>query len=169
MERKIKGMFNVYTDGACKGNGKEGSKGGWAYAIYDEKGELLISYSKHEENTTNQRMEISAILEACKAIELLNKDKFIFACDIHSDSAYCVRCYTEKWYDKWESNGWKTANRESVKNQDLWKQLIPYFKDARFRFIKVKGHANCKENNFVDELAQAAAVRTQFDDDEEEK
>lgn len=162
-------MFNVYTDGACKGNGKEGSKGGWAYAIYDNNSELLLSESRHEENTTNQRMEISAILEACKTIESLDNHNPIFVCNVYSDSAYCIRCCTERWYDRWESNGWKTASREKVKNKDLWEQLIPYFRDHRFTFIKVKGHANCKENNFVDELAQAAAVRTQFDDDEEEK
>ena len=158
MGRMNKRMFKVYTDGACKKNGKAGAKGGWAYGIYDEKDVLMLAHSGHEENTTNQRMEITAILEACKMVQLLNKDKAIFACDIHSDSAYCIRCYAEKWYDRWESNGWKTASREKVKNQDLWEELIPFFRDSRFHFIKVKGHADCEQNNFVDELAQNAAV-----------
>jgi ribonuclease HI len=113
--RMNKRMFKVYTDGACKKNGKAGAKGGWAYGIYDEDNTLMLAHSGHEEDTTNQRMEITAILEACKMVQLLNKDKAIFACDIHSDSAYCIRCYAEKWYDRWESNGWKTANRERLR------------------------------------------------------
>jgi ribonuclease HI len=158
-------MFKVYTDGACKKNGTKGAKGGWAYAIYDEEGQLMLSHSAHEEPTTNQRMEIMAILQACKMVQILNAGSEIYACDIHSDSAYCIRCYAEKWYERWEANGWKTANREKVKNQDLWEQLIPFFRDPRFHFIKVRGHAGCRENNYVDELAQRAAV---IDPEEEE-
>ena len=151
-------MFKVYTDGACKKNGKTGAKGGWAYAIYNESKELLFANSGHEDDTTNQRMEIMAILKACQAIEALTKDNSIFACEVRSDSAYCIRCYEEAWYDRWEANGWKTANREKVKNRDLWEQLILYFKNSHYDFIKVRGHADCDENNFVDELAQRAAV-----------
>ena len=159
-ERKKKKMFKVYTDGACKGNGKTSAKGGWAFAIYDESDNLLFAKSGHEEGTTNQRMEINAILQACDviaAIAKLSKNE-VFSCNIHSDSAYCIRCYTEAWYSRWETNGWKTAGREPVKNKDLWERLVPYFKDSRFNFIKVKGHADCEQNNFVDELAQSAAV-----------
>ena len=159
-ERKKKKMYKVYTDGACKGNGKTSAKGGWAFAIYDENGVLIFSKSGHEEGTTNQRMEINAILEACDAISAIEKISMneVFSCNIYSDSAYCIRCYTEAWYSRWETNGWKTADREPVKNKDLWEKLVPYFKDSRFNFIKVKGHADCDENNYVDQLAQRAAV-----------
>lgn len=151
-------MYKVYTDGACKKNGKAGAKGGWAYAIYNEKNELMFYHSSHEDDTTNQRMEIQAILEACKKIKALEEGNSIFSCEIHSDSAYCIRCCEEAWYERWESNGWKTANREKVKNRDLWEELVPFFRDSHYKFIKVKGHADCEQNNFVDELAQRAAV-----------
>lgn len=151
-------MYKIYTDGACKKNGEKGAKGGWAYVICDETDCCLVCQSGHEDNTTNQRMEITAILEACKAIHLLKEDEQIFSCNIYSDSAYCIRCYSERWYEKWESNGWKTANQKEVKNRELWKELIPFFRDSRFHFVKVKGHAECKGNILADKLAQHAAV-----------
>ena len=157
LERK-KIMYKIFTDGACKRNGKTGAKGGWAFAIYDEHNNLMFATSGHEENTTNQRMEIIAILKGCEKITELMENNEFFTCEICSDSAYCIRCHDEAWYDRWESNGWRTSNREKVKNRELWEALIPFFKDCRFDFKKVKGHADCEENNFVDELAQRAAV-----------
>ena len=114
-------MFNIYTDGACKKNGKAGAKGGWAYAIYDEEGNLMLSHSAHEESTTNQRMEIMAILQACKMAQILNAGSEIYACDIHSDSAYCIN-----------------AVKLMVGKQQIAKRLrIKIFGNSLFHFSKI--------------------------------
>ena len=157
--------YKIYTDGACKKNGKKGAMGGWAYAIFDEEGTLLLAHTGHEDGTTNQRMEITAILEACKMVATLNENESLYSCEINSDSAYCINCYKEQWYSRWESNGWKTASREPVKNKELWQELTPFFKDCRFSFNKVRGHSDCAENNLVDELAQRAAISDDNIDD----
>ena len=75
---------------------------------------------------------------------------------IYSDSAYCINCYKDKWWVKWEQNGWINSKKQPVQNKELWKRLIPFFKDARFIFKKVAAHQNNYWNNYVDELAVKA-------------
>ena len=75
---------------------------------------------------------------------------------IITDSAYIYNCYAQKWYEKWLNNGWQTSKHEPVLNKELWQQLIPYFKDSKYKFEKTKGHADDERNNFVDQLAVAA-------------
>lgn len=154
--------IDIYTDGSTKGNGTDNSVGGWAY-LYLEGNEKIVTLTKHSEqvfNTTNNQMELTAIIEAAKHIKdslYINsfKHKHI---NIITDSAYVYNCYIQKWYVNWQKNGWKNAKKEPVKNKELWEQLIPFFEDKNFTFQKVKGHSGDKYNEMVDSLAQNAAI-----------
>lgn len=76
---------------------------------------------------------------------------------IYSDSAYIINCITQKWYKKWQTNGWRNSKKEPVANRELWERLIPYFENPRFSFEKVKGHSGEKDwNDYVDRLAVEA-------------
>lgn len=144
-------IYNIYTDGACSGNGKKNAIGGWAFVILNEKEEIIAQGAEAESNTTNQRMELQACLKACNS--LYSIDPFANA-NVYSDSAYLINCFKQGWWRSWEVNGWKNSKKETVANQDLWKQIIPYFQMApTYNFIKVKGHANNKYNCLVDEMA----------------
>ena len=146
-------MYEVYTDGAVSGNGKDNAPGGWAYVILKD-GRLVSQNSGAEVGTTNQRMELTAMLRACEEVEAL--DGFATV-KVYSDSAYCVRCFRENWWKNWRCNGWKNSKKEPVANQDLWEKLIYFFMKAPgYDFIKVKGHADCVYNNLVDEMAVRA-------------
>jgi ribonuclease HI len=150
-------IYKIYTDGSTKGNGKNFSFGGWAYAIYNEDGKLVNHNSGAEYQTTNNRMELMAIINAIKGVKEYEFDKV----EIYTDSAYIHNCFKDKWYVNWQKNGWINSKKEPVKNKELWEMLIPYFDKDMFMFCKVKGHANSKENNFVDELAVAASTKIQ--------
>ena len=153
-------IYKIYTDGSTKGNGKNFSFGGWAYAIYNEDGKLVNSNSGAEYQTTNNRMELMAIINAIDEIQKMDLSE-IAMIEIYTDSAYIHNCYKDGWYINWQKNGWVNSKKEPVKNKDLWEMLIPYFDKDMFLFGKVKGHANSKENNYVDELAVAASTKIQ--------
>ena len=148
--------IKIYTDGACSGNGKETAVGGWGWMGILEDGSYE-SESGYEHGSTNQRMEITAIIEACEWAKIVGGD--FFSCDIYTDSAYCQRCYEEKWYELWQRNGWKTSSRTPVKNAELWERLIPYFEDIRFNFHKVRGHSGDEYNEIVDKIARNAVEK----------
>lgn len=134
----------IYTDGACSGNP---GKGGWgAILIY---GDAVKEISGGEDNTTNNRMELKAVIEALKALKS--------PCDveIYSDSAYVVNAFTQKWIDNWIKNNWKTAYKKSVKNVDLWQELLVLIKTHNVTFKKVKGHSDNELNERCDKLAKA--------------
>lgn len=134
----------IYTDGACSGNP---GKGGWgAILIY---GDVVKELSGGEDNTTNNRMELKAVIEALKALKS--------PCDveIYSDSAYVVNAFTQKWIDNWIKNNWKTADKKSVKNVDLWQELLVLIKTHNVTFKKVKGHSDNELNERCDKLAKA--------------
>lgn len=135
----------IYTDGSCQGNP---GPGGWAAILRYGKKERVLSGSSPD--TTNNRMELNAALQALKA---LNE-----RCDVklHTDSQYLKRAFTDGWVNKWRSNGWMTVNRQPVKNQDLWQALWNETQKHRVQWIKVKAHANNKLNNRVDQLAVSA-------------
>lgn len=152
-------MIEIYTDGSCKGNGKNNAYGGWGFIAIingDEKEPCQIYGG--EKNTTNNRMEMTAIIEACKSYETLlstfNKDDY---CIIYMDSAYIHNCVSQGWWKKWSINGWINSKKEPVKNKDLWEKLIPYFENKNFSFEKVKGHAGHKYNEIADKLANSGA------------
>lgn len=138
----------IYTDGACSGNP---GPGGWgAVLIFGEHQKELSGY---ERATTNNRMELTAVIEAIKALKEPCKIK------LHTDSAYVCRAFNDHWIDGWIRNGWKTAAKKDVENQDLWKQLLSISKSHDITWVKVKGHANNPLNNRCDELATTAAKR----------
>lgn len=135
----------IYTDGACSGNP---GAGGWA-AILLYKG-IRREISGGEQETTNNRMELTAVI---KALELLKEPCCV---KVHSDSAYIVNCFKQKWYEKWQKNGWLTSGNKPVENKDLWQRLLKLVGKHDVEFIKVKGHSNIELNNRCDELARAA-------------
>jgi ribonuclease HI len=148
-------IFEVYTDGSTKNNGYENSVGGWAYSV-SEDGRRITCDSGAELNTTNQRMELTAAIKALEYVmyefAVPNIDKVI----IYTDSAYLHNCYTQKWYVNWKKNGWKTAKKEPVKNQDLWMQLDELVNKHHCKFSWVKGHSDNELNNRCDDLLNKA-------------
>jgi ribonuclease HI len=137
------GALSVFTDGACSGNP---GPGGWAWAVDRER-----FASGSEQVSTNQRMEIRAVLEAVTALPrpLL----------VVSDSTYVVNCFRDRWWEKWLLNGWLTRARKPVVNRDLWEPLIGAAADRDdIAFHWVKGHSGHEMNDFVDGLAVAAAL-----------
>ena len=129
----------IYTDGACSGWG--------AIVMHNENKKELSGGIK---DTTNNIMEITAVLEALKAL------KFPCEVDIYSDSAYVVNCFNQGWIYNWLKKGWKTASGENVKNKELWEELYNLTKVHNVTFHKVKGHADNEYNNRCDELARNA-------------
>lgn len=147
-------LIKVYTDGACSNNGYENAIGGYAFALFRE-GEEDPYYSLAKgpiHDTTNNECELLAVLTGCKEAAREKEGNIV----VYSDSAYIMNCYKDKWYKKWQKNGWKNAKKEPVANKELWEQIIPFFEDKRFSFQKVKGHADDARNNYVDKLAVMA-------------
>ncbi len=135
----------IYTDGACSGNP---GPGGWgAILIY---GENKKEISGGEKETTNNIMEITAVIESLKLLK--------YPCDVklYSDSAYVVNAFNNNWVESWQKNGWINSKKEEVKNKELWKELIELTKTHNVTFIKVKGHSDNEFNNRCDELARDA-------------
>lgn len=153
--------YNIYCDGSTKGNGKENSVGAWAYVVINtEPNSVSFSDAQAVKETTNQRMELNAAIEALTKISTIAN----FPQDsitVYTDSAYLYNCYHQKWYKNWQENGWKNSKKQPVANQDLWEMLIPYFETFGIDFIKVKGHSGDQWNEYVDDLAQTAAARLQ--------
>ena len=139
----------VYTDGACRGNP---GRGGWAWAVPD--GPYA---SGADPQTTNQRMEITAVLEALRAL----LPEAAGGIDVVSDSTYVVKCFTDGWWRGWLRRDWKNSQNKPVANRDLWEPLIELAvsSDVDVRFRWVKGHSGDRWNDRVDELATLAADR----------
>ena len=135
----------IYTDGACSGNP---GPGGWGAILMYQGNKKEISGGK--KNTTNNEMELTAVIEALKML------KFPCQVDLYSDSAYVVNAFLQNWIGNWIKNNWKTSNKEPVKNQELWKELYELAKTHQVKFIKVKGHSDNEFNNSCDELARNA-------------
>ena len=134
----------IYTDGACSGNP---GPGGWAAILMA--GGAKKEMSGGERDTTNNRMELMAVIEGLKALKRPCK------VDIYSDSAYVVNAFEQNWIGKWVKNGWKNSAKAEVANSDLWKELIDLTAMHNVSFHKVKGHADNEFNNRCDELAVA--------------
>ncbi len=138
-------QVTIYTDGACSHNP---GPGGWG---------CVLIYKKHRkeasgyaDNTTNNRMELTAAIEA---LRLLKRSCIV---DLYTDSAYLCNAFEKGWLEKWRTNGWKTANRHEVENKDLWEQIDALCITHVIRFHKVKGHSDNVENNRCDKLARDA-------------
>lgn len=141
----MKTTVTIYTDGACSGNP---GVGGWgAVLLY---GDYKKEISGAEEKTTNNRMEMTAVIEALKLL------KYPCNVELYSDSAYTVNAFTQRWLDGWRKNDWKKSDNKPVLNDDLWKVLYELTRTHSVVFHKVKGHADNELNNRCDFLATSA-------------
>ena len=138
------GAVEIYTDGACRGNP---GPGGWAALLI--RGEHEKELHGAEAQTTNNRMELTAVIRALQAL------KRPVAARVYTDSEYVRRGITE-WLAAWKVRGWRTADRKPVKNQDLWEQLDALAAQHRIEWHWVPGHAGVPGNERVDRLANAA-------------
>lgn len=128
-------ILRIYTDGGCAGNQSDENLGGWGAVM--EFGTAVKELYGSEANTTNNRMEMTALLEAFRAIKKDGQTIQVF-----SDSSYLMDCFRKKWYVNWQKNGWKTAQKKPVENQDLWQALLPFLDKHNISFYRVKGHVN---------------------------
>lgn len=135
----------IYTDGACSGNP---GPGGWGAILMYEDTKKEISGAKKD--TTNNIMEITAVLEALKLLKVECKVK------VYSDSAYVVNAFNQGWIENWKKNNWKTSGKDPVKNRELWEELYNLTQIHKVEFIKVKGHSDNEYNNRCDYLATSA-------------
>ena len=149
-----------YVDGAYS---SKSQMGGWACVCIED--EMIIhECSGYEPYSTNNRMEITAFLGALELADTIETGhtKVI----IYTDSAYVERTFNEKWYSTWLKNGWKTADRQDVKNQDLWKRVVALYIKLKEKFsleiVRVKGHADNKWNNYADLLAVRERVKLEM-------
>ncbi len=134
----------IYTDGACRGNP---GPGGWAALLRYRQTEKTINGGAAE--TTNNRMELQAVIEALRIL----KEKC--QVELYTDSTYVKNGITQ-WLPRWKHNGWRTAGRKPVKNQDLWLQLDGAASKHQVDWHWVKGHSGHPDNDAVDELAREA-------------
>lgn len=135
----------MYVDGACAGNP---GPGGWAAIIIDGAEERTLSGS--EPQTTNQRMELTAAIEGLAAIPGRRRVR------LHSDSAYVVNCFRDRWWERWERAGWVNAGKQPVANRDLWERLLAEARRHDVVWVKVRGHSGDALNERVDRLARGA-------------
>lgn len=151
--------LEIYTDGSCKSLGQNMKFGGWAF-IATRDGKEIYEAAGGERDTTNQRMELDAIRRALEYASQNRRpnEKVI----IYSDSAYAINCYLQEWYVNWQANGWRTQSKKEVSNQDLWRDIIPYFDDFWYDFQKVEGHNGVYWNETCDKLAQKQADKLKY-------
>jgi ribonuclease HI len=144
--------IKIYTDGSSLGNP---GPGGWGTVII-EKEKIIHELGGHEKDTTNNRMELTAVIEALKYIIKNHKKDQV---EIFADSTYVLGGVTS-WIENWEKNGWRTANKKPVLNQDLWKELIELIRsyDNKIIWQKVKGHSGHIHNDRADEIATQKAL-----------
>lgn len=136
---------SIYTDGACSGNP---GPGGWGALL--EWGGRQKQLSGAEPHTTNNRMELTAVIQALKALKKPCKVA------VHSDSALIINALTQGWLENWQRRGWKKADKKPVENRELWQALLEAMAPHEVRWVKVKGHADDARNNLVDRLAVEA-------------
>jgi ribonuclease HI len=151
----VKDGVIIYTDGGSLGNPGPGGYG--AVILYNsEKKEISGGFKK----TTNNRMELMAVIEALKQLE--HKDKQV---TIYSDSSYVVNGITKGWAKSWRKNNWIKSNKEPAINPDLWSELLDLLKPLNASFIWVKGHAGNPMNERCDELAKSSASKSNLPED----
>ena len=141
-------IVKIYSDGACSGNP---GPGGWAAIVIDGDDERELSGG--EALTTNQRMEIRGALEGLRSLAEPRRVA------VHSDSAYVVNCFRDRWYERWLQNGWKNSQKKPVENRDLWEALLAEARRHQVTWHKVAGHSGDVLNDRADRLAVAAIKR----------
>lgn len=126
--------LRIITDGGCSNNQSDDNVGGWG-AVLEYKDQTKELFGG-ERRTTNNRMEMMALVEALKSLKRLD-----MPIEVYSDSAYLINCFQQRWYDKWILNGWKNSKKEPVENQDLWEILLDSIDNIpQITFYKIKGH-----------------------------
>lgn len=153
-------ILNVWTDGGCRDNGSVGNIGAWAIWTGSD------SKTGHKKETTNNQMELTAVLEGLKHAQLSGKKEI----NIFSDSAYVVNCFKDKWYEKWLRNGFIGTDKNPVKNKELWQEILEiYFyltkNNVEVNFFKVKGHIT-KESELKKEFEKFVTKEKKVDWDE---
>lgn len=138
----------IYTDGACSGNP---GPGGWGAILSYGSAEKELSGGEKE--TTNNRMELTAVITA------LGMLKEPCAVDLYSDSKYVIDSVTKDWVYSWQKKGWRKADKSPALNVDLWEQLLPLLERHQVTFHWVKGHAENEKNNRCDQLAVAESKK----------
>jgi len=147
MEEYLKKLI-IYTDGSCLQNP---GPGGWACVLIYNGVEKKICGAEH--NTTNNRMELMAVIKALEAL----KEKCV--CYVHSDSSYVINAFNNNWLKDWQAKGWKNSQKKEVLNKDLWERLDQLTKKHEVYFIKVKGHSDDEYNNMCDKMARDCASK----------
>ena len=135
---------DIYTDGACSGNP---GPGGFCAILLFNGAEKIVSGGMEE--TTNNRMELVAVIEGLKQL----KEPCIV--NLYSDSQYVISAIKEGWLDGWVKSQWRSSSKNKIKNIDLWQALIPLLSKHKVNFIKVKGHSDNEYNNRCDKIAVA--------------
>ena len=150
-------VIRIYTDGACSENP---GPGGWAAVFSTQNGCKIISGNEVE--TTNNRMELSAAVEALEKIHRsCSKDNKY---ELYSDSAYVVNSIENDWIEVWKKNGWQTTRTQDIKNKDPWDRYLTIRQkllddDIDISIIKIKGHAGHPFNEYVDKLAKEEVLK----------
>jgi len=152
-------VIHLYTDGGCRGNGKEGENLGaiGGVLIYPEKN-VTKEYKRAYENTTNNQMELLAVIEGLKLLKE--------PCEVHifSDSAYVVNAYLQNWIGGWKAKNWSRGKAGDLKNREIWIELDQLVNRHKVTFHKVKGHADNPYNNQADLLVNQAMDEYRFSD-----
>ena len=147
-------LLEFYTDGAFS---SKTEMGGWA-AVCVEDGNVIDTQSGYEPYSTNNRMELTAFLSALENADTIETGNTKVT--IYTDSAYIANCFNQNWYVKWMSNGWRTSDKQDVKNQDLWRRIVALYIKLKERLdlsiVKVKSHSDNPWNNYADLLAVKA-------------
>jgi len=144
----------MYADGSCLGNP---GPGGWGSIL--RHGEYEKELCGGFADTTNNRMEIMAVLQGLLAL------KEACTVDVYTDSQYLCKAVTSGWLENWQRNGWRTTAKKPVKNQDLWQRLLPLLKRHCVHFYWIRGHAGHRDNERCDALARTQAERTDLPPD----
>ena len=142
------GWVDVYTDGGCEGNP---GRGGWAAVIYE--GPSPVEIYGYEPKATNNRMELRAAIEALRHLEKPRQVR------LYSDSEYLLNPLMKGWLARWETNGWRKADKKPVLNADLWRELLEAARPHEVEWIKVEGHAGIGANERCHDLVQLAIQR----------
>jgi len=163
-------IVNFYTDGACSGNQNDDNVGGWGAIL--EYGDVIKELHSGELNTTINKMELDAVINAFRQLKRDGLTIHVF-----TDSSYVANCFLNKWYVNWRNNGWKNKKKEPVENRDRWEELLTMVEKNDVTFYRVKGHVNLGsektdadklyrkflENN-KNALSQDSAPEITFDD-----
>lgn len=148
-------LIEAWTDGSSKG---VVGPGGWAY-VMTVNGKFVVQDSGPAKKTTNQRMEMMAAIMALRqCVDLEGQASAGWRVKIHSDSAYLINGMTERWYEKWETNGWRNAQGRAVKNRDLWEMLAKLQRSLDAEWVKVKGHIRNPKNISQERNSRADAM-----------